>query len=225
MYKLGEKPQRRHKLFASFVIVLALLIMGGVWASKQFLKAETTLSTSTGVTRRVDVITEPTKRVDNSIFLIKIPKNWKKTSSKLIPEPDYSFRGTSKDDAPRSLDIYVDDIPGDMAINRLLPVTARSNRMEVGQEVSENCTEFTGKIKVGETTGQVPAKWSGINFQCDVGNYLRDVVGTGSKNGSNAVTLDGAAAGPHRFFFVYTDNTSQPDYEIFVKMLESFRVH
>jgi hypothetical protein len=68
------------------------------------------------------------------------------------------------------------------------------------------------------------AKWSGINFLCDLGNYLRDVVGTSSPEGINSVTLTGNTTGKHTLFFMYTDNTPSPDYSTFINALKSFQL-
>ena len=75
----------------------------------------------------------------------------------------------------------------------------------------------------GSTTGKSPAKWESIDFICDSGNYQRDVVGSVSGDGLNNINLTGPTKGPHRYFFTYTDNNSQPDYAIFSEALKSFK--
>jgi hypothetical protein len=225
MYKLGERSHHKQKLYVLLIFILAGLIMAGWWAANKYLQPETTLGDSEGVVRHVDVVKPATKQVNNSIFSMTIPRNWQPVKSSRIPSAQYAWRATSKTDAGRGLEIYVDAIPKTMAVNRLLPVSASNNRLVIRNEVSDNCVNFTDASKADRPTGQAPAKWSGVNFYCDVGNYARNVVGTGSPSVINSVTVDGSAAGAHRFFFVYTDHSAESDYVVFTDILSSFRVH
>jgi hypothetical protein len=56
-----------------------------------------------------------------------------------------------------------------------------------------------------------------------VANYERDVVGTSSPQEINTVTVTGPSTGTHKYFFVYTDNSAEPDYTIFTDALQSFK--
>jgi hypothetical protein len=68
-----------------------------------------------------------------------------------------------------------------------------------------------------------PGKWQGVNFICDLPNYLREVAGTGSADGINMVSVTGPAGGKHAYFFTYTDHTVQPDFSIFRTIISSFQ--
>jgi hypothetical protein len=225
MYKLGERPHHKQKLYAFLILLLAGLIMLGVWAADTYLQPETTLSDSQGVVRHVDIAKPLTKEVSNSIFSMDILKNWHTQKSQLIPQAQYSWRGTGKEESSRSLEVYVDAIPTTMAVNKLLPLRSAGNRVVVGDNISDNCINFTDSTKADKKTGKVAAKWSGVNFYCDTGNYTRNVIGTGSPDAINSVRLVGKAAGSHQFFFVYTDHSAEPDYTILTDLLNSFRVH
>lgn len=225
MYKLGHRPHQKQKLYALLILLFAGLVMAGVWAANKFLQSDTTLGVTKGVVRHVDVATPPTKVVSNSIFTMKVPRNWQTTKSSLIPAAQYAWRGTGVEDSPRNIEVYVDAIPAKMAVNKLLPLRASGNRVMVGDSISDNCVSFTDSSKADKQTGTILAKWSDVNFYCDTGNYARNVVGTGSPDAINSITLDGQAAGVHRFFFLYTDNSSEPDYSILTNMLDSFRIH
>ena len=225
MYKLGERPHHKQKLYAFLILLLAGFIMAGVWTADTYLQPETTLSSSEGVVRHVDVVKPATKQINTSIFSMEILKNWQPQESQLIPKAQYSWRGTGKEESSRSLDLYVDTIPATMAVNKLLPLRAAGDQMVVGDNISDNCINFTDSTQADKRTGMVAAKWSGVDFYCDTGNYARNVIGTGSPEAINSVKLDGRASGSHRFFFVYTDHSAEPDYAILTDLLSSFRVH
>jgi hypothetical protein len=224
MYKLGHRSSHKHKLYATLILLFAGLIIAGIWGANTYLKPDTTLGTSEGVIRHVDVVTPPTKEVSNSIFSMNIPKSWHATTSQLIPAPQYAWRGAGTEGSPRSLEIYVDAIPATMAVNRLLPLRANGSKVVVGDDLSDNCVNFTDAVQTDRRTGKILAKWSGVNFYCDAANSARNLVGTGTPEAINSVELRGPLAGKHRFFFIYTDHSAEPDYTIFTDMLKSFQV-
>jgi len=161
-------------------------------------------------------------QLQEPLFSVSLPVDWVKRANKDIPAPTYSWVGTAKDDVARWLNIYIDTIPSALAVNRMLPVAANGASLSLLANVSDNCTTFTGANDSKQIS--LPAKWQGITFLCDTGNYIRDVVGTSSAEGINTVTLTGATHGRHRLFFTYTDNSPSPDYSIFTDALSSFRL-
>lgn len=225
MYRLGHRPHHKQKLYALLILAFAGLIIATGWALNKYLQPNTSLSESEGVVRHIDVATPPTKQINTRIFFMSIPRTWRAVTPSFIPAAQYAWRGVGQEDSTRSLELYVDSIPADMAVNKLLPLRANGNRVVVGDNISDNCTSFTDSAKADKMTGKILAKWSEVNFYCDTANYSRNIIGTGSPGSINSVRLDGQATGGHRFFFVYTDNSAEPDYTIFTNMLSSFRVH
>lgn len=222
MYQLGVRPHHRRNLYLFLLAVAVVLIIGGTIAAQHYFQADTSLSQTAAVTRHVDAKVPPTKPVTTPYFTMTMPRSWQADTSSLIPSAAYAWRGTG-DDAARRLEIYIDSIPADMAVNRLLPLGADGSRLMVGDDVSDNCVNFTDDSQADARTGRVLAKWSGVTFYCDTANYLRDVVGTGSSSGRNTISLHGDVKGTHRYFFVYTDNSASADYSIFTDMLRSLR--
>jgi hypothetical protein len=160
--------------------------------------------------------------VTEQAFSIGLPQGWKSPAPPAVPYTVYSWQGSGKD-ATRRLDLYMDTIPANFAVNRLLPVTQDGDSLSIAGDVSDNCIRFTARTAASAATGAEPAKWNGVNFLCDVGNYERDVVGTGSSIGVNTAVVSGAATGVHKVFFVYTDNSASPDYTIFESIIKSFQ--
>ncbi len=225
MYKLGHRPQHKQKLTALIILIIAGLIIAVIWILSNYFQSDTTLSESEGIVRQVDVAAPATKKIDNSIFSFEIPKSWKSGESKLLPAAQYTWHGVGKDESARSLEIYVDTNPATMPVNRLLPVKASGNRIVVGDSISDNCVDFTDSKKANKQTGLLLASWSGVKFYCDYSNYGRDVIGVSTAQAINSIALDGAAAGSHKFFFVYTDHGALPDYSVISDIISSVRVH
>ena len=139
----------------------------------------------------------------------------------------YQFKSTGPGYAGnRSLDIFEDSSLPNFAVNRMLPVTPNEEGglTTDASLVSDNCSAYTTGPTTGRKTIAEPAKWQGIDFLCDMGNTLRNVVGTGSKDGLNTVIVQTPTSRPHHYFFVYTEGNDKPDYSFFVNAINSFKV-
>lgn len=224
MYQLGHRAHHRQKLYATLILLFAGLSIAGIWGATRYFQPDTTLSSSEAIVRHVDVAIPATKTVTTPTFTMDIPKSWYAVPSSLTPTAPYAWRGTGTQEAARSIEVYVDTLPASMAINKLLPVHGNGDQLVVGDNISDNCTSFTDNSQVDKKTGTALAKWSGVNFYCDAANYERNVIGTGSPEAINSVAVKGKLTGSHRFFFVYTDNSAEPDDTLPTTILSSFRV-
>lgn len=222
MYRLGEVEHRHRKIYAFLAGFVALLVVAGFIAA-HFLQSNTEIgNTPSTVVTHVSYDTTKLKTFDTPLFTISLPEDWKPVSRNSdIPPPSYTWQGTVKDNANRWLSVYVDSNVANLAVNRELSVQASGTTLNALGDVSDNCTTFTGAAS--QSHGSTPAKWQGIDFLCDSGNYERDVVGVASPDGLNNVTLTGTK-GAHRFFFTYTDNAVRADYSIFINALKSLQL-
>jgi hypothetical protein len=222
MYRFGERKQGHQRLYIS-LLVLVGIIAGAALISPHFLRSDTHISAPPKpIISSVKPMGSQLTQVQEPLFSVSLPVDWAKRANKDIPAPTYSWVGTAKDDVARWINIYVDAIPTTLAVNRMLPVAGNGAGLSLLANVSDNCTTFTGANDSKQIS--LPAKWQGVTFLCDTGNYIRDVVGTSSAEGINTVTLTSATHGKHRLFFTYTDNSSSPDYAIFTHALTSFRL-
>lgn len=222
MYRLGER-NHSHRRFYAWLLVFILLMVGLFFAGKQFLTADTKIGkTPAAVIRKITYDPPKLVTINEKLFSIGIPPGWKAVTFNDVPQPTYSWQGTTGDDKSRWISLYLDTSLPDFAVNRELHVERNGNAINVVSATSDNCTSFTG-VKTDRRTGTAPAKWDGIDFLCDVGNYSRNVVGIASSDGFNSVLLIGAT-GQHTLFFTYTDSSAKPDYNIFTNSLRSFRL-
>jgi hypothetical protein len=224
MYRLGEVQQRRHNHRLLIIsVVLLLLVAAAAIGAKYFLKPETTLTQAQAVVgpatlphaEKYEVVKGPT-------FSLEVPTTWKQTTPPAVAYTIYRWQGTTVNDEQRWTDVYVDTIPSDFAVNHMTPIKADGDKISTINGTSDNCANFTDAVKTTPKLATAPAKWSGVAFVCDLGNTARDVVGTATAETGNAVVLKGVG-GTHRYFFVYTDNSVTPDYNVFTRQLESFR--
>lgn len=224
MYRLGENTiKRRHHRMVFYGIGVILLLAGGVYA-RQNLRATTVIADPPPPTvKSVAADSSAMQHIDEPLFALDLPKDWKLESHRTQGFNVYSWHSSDTETAGRLLSIYIDSIPASLGVNRAVLVKSDGDRLIPSGEVSDNCASFTSKSAGAPLTAS-PAKWSGINFLCDLGNYLRDVVGTVSSDGLNRVELTGGTSGRHALFFTYTDNNIEPDFTIFTNALQSFKL-
>jgi len=224
MYRLGErKPGNRKSILWFVAASLLVLAMVAFWA-KTTLHADTHISAPPPPTiSTVADAQTPVKHFNESAFSIDLPSDWKTVALAGSSPGIYQWSGGTKDDNTRSIEVYVDHVPTTLGVNRVVAVRASGSGLTVASDVSDNCSNFT-RPTASEPAESTHAKWNGINFLCDLGNYLRDVVGTSSPESINSVTLTGPTTGMHTLFFTYTDNSPSPDYATFINALKSFQL-
>jgi hypothetical protein len=221
MYQVGKRHRNRKILYGVLTIVLMFVVAALLLFAQNYFQADTKLNQAAPIVKTVGDNAPSMNHFDQKDFSIDLPHGWQLTSKQTSPYQIYTWQGTTRSDDARKLEIYVDTIPETLALNRMLPVQAAGGKVVIAGSVSDNCSNFTGNG--GERHSEnVRAKWNGVYFWCDLQNYERNVVGTGSSDGFNRVVLKGQQTGERQFFFVYTDHTAEPDYGVFTEALESF---
>jgi hypothetical protein len=226
MYQLGKRTRQHRRLRRNVKAAISLLAvflfcLGSYKLLNLQTKPDATIQNAPAQT--TNVVTKTAKlHIDNPLFGFDLPAGWKtfKPTANVTP-PTFSYR--SDGEQVQLLSIYVDTIPSNLAVNRVVVVTPDANGMSHGG-VSDNCTSFTNPTDAEKNLGIASGKWQGTNFLCDIGNYERNVVGITSVNGINEVDLTGNTAHTHKFFFTYTDNSINPDFATFYDILDSFKM-
>ena len=220
MYRVGRQTKHHYIRYAIAGLVgLGLVI--ALTVTLHSLRANMVLRQSQAVTKSALAGTDPNREVTTAQFTVSLPASWQRLGATTNP---YTWHGVTGDAAARQLAIYVDTVPSDLAVNRLLPVQADGQQLDLIGSVSDNCVNFTDRSTENQTTGTAPARWTGVDFICDLANYERNVSAIGSVQGINTVTLDSAASVSHHILVVYTDNSASPDYSVFQTAVTSLRL-
>jgi hypothetical protein len=216
-----------HKVIHTIVtIVVTLALVGGGAYAYIFFKNDTKATTQNNpgkvISSTVKANPTGTAHFDEAGFAFDLPADWKKTDELTTgPYHKFTYWATLKNADNRHLDIYADSLPLQMPVNKEVSVQANGTKLTHG-EVSNNCAEFTTQTTPKKL--QVPAKWDGVDFLCDMDGVTRNIVGTSSPGNINSVTLTNVGFTKHSFFFVYEDDNYNPDYGIMYNMLNSFQV-
>lgn len=220
--KLSHKI--RHTVFT--VLVTLLIIGGSTFVYQYFtndVAASIQHSPGVGTTKIIASPTAQNLQFTEEYFSFKLPSDWKKTGQLTTgPHRKYSYQATLKYADNRYLDVYFDQLPLNMAVNKTVAVRGEGATLTYGQ-VSDNCMSFTNKPSASAI--QAPAKWDGVDFICDMDAITKNVVGTSSPGNINKVELVSPGFTKHHLFLVYTDHNHSPDYQIFYDFLNSFKLN
>jgi hypothetical protein len=216
-----------HKVIHTILtVVITLVVIGGGAFAYIYYKNDTkgSMENNPGPAIKSVVAANPqgTAHFTEANFSFDLPGDWKKKGELTTgPYHKYSYQATLKNADNRFLDIYMDSLPLDMSVNKVVAVTANGDKLSHG-EISNNCAEFTQQTTPKQF--KIQAKWDGVNFYCNMEGTSRNVTGTSSAQGINSVTLQNVGFTKHSFFFVYEDDNYNPDYGIMYNMLDSFTV-
>lgn len=208
-------------MFISFAFVILLIILAAL--ASRFIKSDTQIQQSEAVTRTVAPSASAFKAFETPVFKLDLPAEWVGPERIQDNYDIYRFKNGGKTPGTRSIDVYVDTIPVNFPVNRIIALEPSGEKVTMNGTISENCADFTKGPTAPGSTGTL-AKWQGIDFLCDLTNPTRNVVGTSSKGAINSVTVTGVGGRPYKLFFAYTDNSITPEYSPFTTALNSLVV-
>lgn len=220
----AHKPRRR--LRKRWLVIALMVVLTSIAYGVYSLKPNTTIKNAAPTTSSIKKESS-LQTFRRGTFSIDLPVGWQFTAKQQDIYTIYHFRSALPgEQGNRLLDVYEDSSLPNFAINRMIPVSATDDgRLVVDSgQVSDNCTAYTTGATTGRATVGQTAKWQGVEFLCDMANPLRNVVGTGSKDGLNTVKVTDQGGQQHRYFLTYTENNSKPDYSIFIAAINSFKL-
>jgi hypothetical protein len=225
----ANKRQRKYKTLLRFSLFAIPLIIGiGVAVWFVFFRNPDDSSTNFARSGAEVAVVKPAQQdFTNELFKVTLPVGWASDGLKnpIAPEVFYEYQSKVKDYENRYMRIYVDSIPKDYALNRLMPITVVDNRMIPGV-LSDDCTTFTGAPLSGTGAARQSnvwtAKWQGVDFVCDMARP-QNYSGTASADEGYAVTLVSKNGTKHKYFLVYIDQNIRPDYSILTEAIKSLQ--
>lgn len=228
-YRYGRQNPKKTKKKGFLLLLIVLLLAGfaGLLIYKDIISnGDTAVEGKSNTVAQASTESIKAHLVNEPYFSMELPHDWKEIDRKNVAnEKSITWQATAKGQDNRSLKLYIDVIPSDIAINRLLPVSAQSNRLSYGT-VSDNCANFTkgGTMDAGEASKlpPTPAKWQKVDFICDLPRFIDNQIGTGTPGSINSVSIAGPSKGGHKYFFLYIDRNFQPDHNILYNAIKSF---
>lgn len=226
MYRVG-KPTHRYQKIIRFFAIIALIggfVFAAYWLMSLRVEPKAEISNSPPVKTTAKTDEAEWIKIDKPLFTMELPNGWKEQPlPRGLPEPLPKYVFQKSTHVAQRLDIYIDDLPYNLAVNQAIVVTGQGDRLS-HDRVSDNCTTYTDAALKNPVTATAPGKWQGTAFICDMGKTQHQVVGTMSTEGVNQFSLTGESAGTRKLFFRYEDTDVSPDFSVLYSILDRFRL-
>lgn len=161
----------------------------------------------------------PLQTFETDYFSFEADKSWS-FIEKESTDSLFVYRSSAKDIVRRDLRVYVNSLPNNPLLTRVLPLDEAGDRFEAGQ-VSEHCKDYLkDRIKPGNNN-PIQATIESVDIRCQV-DGTSNTVGTGKKGGSYQVTLS-TGGRPNKYYLLYNDLEYEPKFNNFVNIVQSFR--
>lgn len=226
MYKINSNQSNKRLAFKIIIItvIIIAIVLGILWYIF-YKNTGTSITSFDKLGGQKKVQEPPTKEFTVDEFKITLPEAWQLVGKQkpYYNEEYYLFQSTELNKENRWLHVYVNVIPEQYAINKLLPIKSSANKLTAG-EMSTDCKNFNGAPNAQNSTDGAqtwPTKWQDVNFICDLSG-VSNQVGTGSVPNGYATSVVGEKSGANNYFFVYIDQNIKPDYSILKNAVNSF---
>lgn len=223
MYHVGKQIHKHRRSQKISVIILLILFFGLLvfWLMQLKIAPSAIIRNDPPVSKNYTASDMAKVNVDKPEFKMELPAGWVERTVIASPTgPRYTF--SAKIGEAQILDIYIDNPPTNLGINKAIVVSAQGSGL-THEYVSENCITFTDPKYKNPHTGFAPARWQEIDFICDMANTNRQVVGTISRDGMNQVHTVGASGATHTVLMTYTDNNITPSYSTLYDIIASMQ--
>ena len=224
MYVINQQPQRKKTILKYLVFSCIFLAIAGLIVWIVFLKNDSNSVSFVPSNEKPAVVKPEMRDFENEYFKITLPATWVDLGRKnpFAYEVYYEFQNTQKDYENRWLRVYVDTIPANQAVTKILPVEVVDNRLVPGQ-VSDSCRNFSGApASSGQANSQNwLATWQGVEFYCDM-NPAENFIGTASQEEGYGVTLVNLDGSNHRYFIAYINHNNNPDSNFIIDVVNTF---
>lgn len=208
---------RRHKRAILFMCVLLFLVLACYGAFAWYVSQGDDIDHP-----QTDIKSKnfnPLNTFKTPYFYFEADKTWQFVKNESSPNI-FVYRSSKKEIVMRDLTVYVDTLPKDRLLTRILPVEGGGDHFVAG-EVSGHCKDYLkGTIKP-TNNNPVPASIESVSFTCQV-DSTSNTVGIGQKGGSYGAVLTGESGKSSRYYLLYHDLRFTAQYSDFVNIVRSF---
>lgn len=225
-YRHGERAVRRGLRADTMIALVVITVLAAAGMYLYFSVNSTSIAVN-DLQNRPQVL-QATSNANETVieevnFRLRLPGNW------VAAEPDYqSQRGGAKTTQfhyktvgagleGRLMDVFVDTIPEDENVSKLIKVTNNGDSLLPG-DISPQCRTFTSFERYGEITR---AKWLDLEFDCNTSQYM-NTVGISDGNFEDGVELVGPDGIKHTYMLIYTDHSQRQTNTLLEQIIRDF---
>lgn len=163
----------------------------------------------------------PLKTFETPYFTFKTDKSWS-FMNKESTQNVFVYRSSQKNIVRRDLTVYVNSLPDNLLLTRVLPVEAEDDHLVIG-EISSHCRDYLrGRIQPANNS-PIEGSVESVRIKCQI-DGTSNTVGTGKKNGSYQISLTGKSGQSNKYYLLYHDLQFTPQLGDFANIARSFHV-
>lgn len=194
-----------------FILVLFAIQIDLYIQEKNNPTEQTTTSKSTSYfAKKTDIFT-------TKYFQFQAYDNWTAVTSETT-DNKYVYRSFNKNIIEQELVIYVNELPSDISITRILPVDVINDSELEPAEISDHCNGAVGGPKVDEAL----VKFQKVSFLCDVDNTQYNLA-IGVIGGSTQIKLTRPDKSEANYLIYYKNLKAVPDASQLPEIISSFQ--
>lgn len=215
-YQRRRKFVFRVRLF--FIVLLVVLVTGGAYLYYATVNVEQGNTQSATTSEQTSGYFAPTVNVFRSpYFQFQANNTWAEVAAESTPNK-YVYRSLRSNLIEHELVIYVNQIPADLAANRVLPANVKSDSELMPISVSEHCIKAAG----GPQARSTPITLDRVKMLCksDSTNYT---VLVGQVDGSTAISLARPDGSRTVYSIYYSNLKANPDAAQLAQIVDSFQ--
>lgn len=209
---------KRHKRLISFLIFLLLIILVAygifIWyVSRGYNEPQP----QSGL---VSKDFNPLQTFETDYFSFNADKSWsfiEKESSKDV----FVYRSSKNNIVSRDLTVYVNTLPQNLLLTRVLPVEQDGAQFIVG-DVSSHCRDYLKDRIIPSNNNPIEGVVEAVSIKCQI-DGTSTTVGTGKKNAGYQTELTSESGKNNSYFLLYHDLEFTPRLTSFTNIANSFK--
>lgn len=210
---------KKHKL-TIFLLVTLLLCIGLACLILIWIISNETKSVEQPKTNVNSVSYQPQQTFQNQYFSFEADKSWSFMPSESSSNV-FVYRSSKNNLVARDLKVYINTLPSNLMLTRILPVEANGDRLKIG-EISDHCRQYLARPPTDNNPVNVNVL--SVTFRCQV-DGTSNVAGSGQVNGSYQTELQSDSGLSRKYFLLYNDLEFTPNFNNFLNIAKSFRAN
>lgn len=201
---------RRRKRVVRLLIFLILILLAGAAIFIWYVSRKPNINQPSSGIKSASF--QPLQTFDTPSFTFEADKSWSFVENESTSNI-FVYRSSKNNIVSRDLYVYVNTLPKDPLVTRVLPVEPQGNGFSP-RDVSQHCKDYL-KDRIYNNS-PIEGVVESVSIRCQV-DGTSNTVGTGQVNGNYQTRL-----GNNDFYLLYHDLEFTPRFSVFTNIVQSF---
>lgn len=200
------------------MIILIGIVAGGVYAYYSVVNQESSNTAASSTSSTTSAYYAPSVKIFKSTFFqFQTDRHWVESVNE-SNNNKYVYRSMNGNLIEHELTVYVNQIPGDLSANRVLPINIKPDRGLQPEKVSQHCAGSAGAPRIDKPLIVLDR----VKFRCDSDSTNFTVL-VGTVDSDSILRLSRPNGNTAQYTLYYTNLKAIPDTAELTEILESFQ--